>query len=357
MARRQTPLAVVEVSDRFKEVSGLTPVRSTRVLGTCGWRLGFWTVLDEPRVEDAVLLVGRRADATGDRDGWEVVKVHGRFKSSAPDTADGECVAQHDGFVYVFGSHFGSEEAGLDTDRAFAARFLEEDASVPGDPAVTVEVRKDRFRLHRAINDALVSHGLELLPIRRQASKCFIEATRRRGEREGTEWARRIHAGDWPLNVEGAAFHPNGNLLVGLRCPVTAAGHPIVVELDGFASTFGSDQESSRVVAVWVLDDIGSPEQPLGVRDLDAGEHPEPLSVIVGGLDRELFHKRDRDRKVPFAHWRTTLGGHQTGAGQRSELVQDFEDLDRLEGVARQPDGRFVYVTDEDRVVLRYVGQ
>lgn len=351
----QPTLEIVEVSDQFKEVSGLTPVSSARVLEAHGWALGFWAVLDEPPVEHAVLMVGRRADATGGRDGWEVAMA-GPFDPPRAGTADGESVARHGGFVYVFGSHFGSKDAGLETDRAFTARFREDKVLAPDDDTVGLEVRKDRFRLHRAINDALVSERVALLPIRREASELFIDATRRRAEAAGKEWAGRIHAGDWPLNIEGAAFRANGNLLLGLRSPVSEDGHPIIVELGGFVSTFGNAQQTPRVQAVCVLNDIGSSEQPLGVRDLEAESDDEHLSVIVGRLDRELLRKRDRDSTTPFAHWRTTMTGSQTRARWPSELIRVFgEDVERLEGVAQRPDGRFVYATDEGRVVLRYV--
>ena len=49
-----------------------------------------------------------------------------------------------------------------------------------------------------------------------------------------------------PINVEGAAFRdgaeaPKGGsptLLLGLRFPVTAEGHPIVVEIEGIERLF-----------------------------------------------------------------------------------------------------------------------
>ncbi len=276
----------------------------------------------------------------------------GPFKTLGTDTTDSEAVAYHDGFIYIFGSHFGKKS--LDPDRAFTARFAE-DACVSAGSAAALEIRKDEFRLHRAINDALASAGLTLLPISPSAADRFIEATRRRGERMGEEWATRIQAQDWPLNVEGAAFLPNDNLLLGLRSPVTATGHPILVELDIFVSASEWTQKTPRVESIWVLNDVGSSKHPVGVRDLDAGDETEPLSVIVGKLDGELLRKRDHDPTIPFAHWRTTLPASQSDARTRWEMVRDFEsDIGRVEGVARLPDGRFIYASDEKRLVLRY---
>ncbi len=62
-------------------------------------------------------------------------------------TEDGEALAHHDGWVYVFGSKAGP----LRPRRAFVARFREQDAARGTPP---VQVVRNRLRLHRAVNDA-----------------------------------------------------------------------------------------------------------------------------------------------------------------------------------------------------------
>ena len=124
----------------------------------------------------------------------------------------------HDGWVYVFGSHFGSKAGPLRPRRAFVARFREDDAAAGPLP---VHVVRNSFRLHRAINDALAGPPLTRC---RRGSGCgqrFIVETVARGTARAKCWVSRLAADDLPLNVEAAAFTPAGTVLLGLRFPVT----------------------------------------------------------------------------------------------------------------------------------------
>ena len=98
-------------------------------------------------------------------------------------TEDGEALAHHDGWVYVFGSHFGSKAGPLRPRRAFVARFREDDAATGPLP---VQVVRNRFRLHRAVNDALAA-----APLHPAAAGRAVPAPVHRGDRaRGTARAR-----------------------------------------------------------------------------------------------------------------------------------------------------------------------
>ena len=91
----------VELDTDAREASGL--------LAAAGSGEAYWSVLDEQRVEDSIVLIGRSGTATG---GWQLERMTGRFRAPDVRTSDGEALARHDGFVYVVGSHFGMSDAG-----------------------------------------------------------------------------------------------------------------------------------------------------------------------------------------------------------------------------------------------------
>ena len=319
-----------------REASGL--------LAAAGSGEAYWSVLDEQRVEDSIVLIARSDTAAA---GWQLERVTGRFRAPDLRTSDGEALARHDGFVYVVGSHFGSEDDGLQARRAFVARFREADVVERPGAGVDLEVWRSPFALHRLINDALRDRAIELFPISDDARRAFIDATAADGHDD-------VLAGDWPVNVEGVAFRPDGSLLVGLRSPVSAAGDPLVVELGGFAAAFPPGSELPPVTGIWVVERVGERASPAGIRDLEAEPDGEALSVITGCMDRELLRRRDREQTPDFKHWTVRLPRGGAGGVLTPTLVQSFPpELQRLEGVARRPDGGYVYMTDdEDRVTI-----
>ena len=140
----------------------------------------------------------------------------------------------------VFGSHFGSKDGPLQPKRAFVARFRECDVEhVTGDPAVEMEVSRKSFASHYVVNDALKAGGPALVPLGRESDEAFIRKTIERGKDEGKKWAGFVREGDYPINVEGAAFLADGTILLGLRFPVSAEGLPILVGLEGIERLFG----------------------------------------------------------------------------------------------------------------------
>src|SRR5215217_9593319 len=101
-----------------------------------------------------------------------------------------------------------------------------------------LEVSRRSFALHRLINDALQESDLGLIPLGEQTHKALIEATIERGEEKQKNWAGLVREDDYPINIEGAAFRENGNLLLGLRFPTTAEGRPILVEFESIDRLF-----------------------------------------------------------------------------------------------------------------------
>lgn len=311
----------VEVAGDAREASGLVAVTSPVLLDAHGWDQAYWTALDEGPVEQAIVLIGHGAA------GWELDRPS--FPRQPDRTADAEALARFGNHVYVFGSHFGGRD-GIDRKRAFAARFSEDDL------VGSLEVWRDDFEWHRAVNDALA--GISLLKIKDRARENFIERAVDRG-------GGRIRRGDWPINVEGAAFKPNGTLLLGLRCPASRAKHPIVVEIPGYPDAFG--EPLPPVSGVWELRDVLAPAV-VGIRDLEA-EDAETFSLIAGGLDAEVLRDRDRGN-AGFVHWRATI---PPGTAERVRSLPDG--VKRVEGLARSPKGGYVYLCDDETGIVLYV--
>jgi hypothetical protein len=347
-------LVVVDLDLHPNEASGLLTVQSPVVLAALGWDFGLWTVLDEGRVEDCIALIGHRAGAAegeGSSGGWDIRHVACAVAAGAPRTQDTEAVAYHDGWVYLVGSHFGTAAAGLASDRHYLARLREDDAAgLAAGQLVPVTIVRDKFRLHRAVNDALKGSALALWPVAPRVTQRFVERTRTRGAKAGKRWAPRLQVSDWPLNIEGAAFRPNGDLIVGLRFPCTADGHPVLVALRGLQRWFDDPKAPLEAAGVWVVDGIGSAEEPCAVRDLEmVGER---LHLLVGNLDAELLEDGPKVGKSAGAHWWVDLPADTPGGALPATFVRGFAGVTRMEGLALDATGRSYYVSDEDDRVL-----
>jgi hypothetical protein len=304
-------------------------------------------------VEDSVALLGHAAGAPLGS-GWSSHRLHFTPERDHGRTEDAEALAFRDGLVYVIGSHFGKKEGPLQPRRQFIARFPQEELEEGVHGArPPLEVARTRFRLHRAINDALLAAGLPLFALGDGARAAFIDATIERGERGEKRWAGLVRPGDLPVNIEGAAFRPGGSLLLGLRFPVTADGHPLLVELPDVDLLFAEEEVVPRCGPVWCLHDVGSPEEPAGVRALH-GSGEDVYQLIAGSLDAEgkdsvLLEDHPEGGTARSAHWRFTLGGP-------ARRLHDFGELGRVEGVADGPGGHALYVVDEEaRVDLRFL--
>lgn len=345
----------LELNLHPNEASGLHNCVSGALLEAHGWEFAFWAVLDEGRVEDCIAVIGHRAGA-GIDEGWEIERLHARVVGDEGKTDDAEAVTSRDGQVYILGSHFGSKDGPLQPKRGFVARFREDGAGHASEgPAMEVEVSRRSFALHRTINDALAEDGPELVPLGRASHEALIRATIERGEKEGKKWSGLVRDGDYPINVEGAAFREDGILLVGLRFPTAADGRPVLVELEGIERLFGADlDEVPRVGGFWVVDAVGREGEMAGVRDLAlVGSE---LHLVTGNID-----SRDKDSillqdypgglNTVATHFRATLPAGSHSGTLAAEFVREFPALPRVEGITITDDGRFFYVTDEDEGV------
>src|ERR1700742_397122 len=114
----------------------------------------FVTVLDEGTIEQSIAVLGHRgADVTA---GWDAVRLSFAAGDEAGRTEDAEACDFWGGQLYVLGSHFGSKDGPLEARRAWSARLRTADlaAAVEGSKP-PIEIARNRFGLHRAVNDRL----------------------------------------------------------------------------------------------------------------------------------------------------------------------------------------------------------
>ena len=166
-----------------------------------------------------------------------------------------------------------------------------------------------------------------------------------------------MREGDYPINVEGAAFHADGSLLLGLRFPVSAEGLPILVELEAVERLFGPGDGLPSVTGFWVVDAVGRGGTMAGVRDLALSGNAggEELHLMTGNIDSRdkgsvLLQDYHGGGETVATHFRCALPGRDSGS-LAAEFVREFPALPRVEGIAITEDERFFYVTDEDEGV------
>lgn len=350
----------IDIELHPNEASDLCHLTSGWALEARGWDLAFVTVLDEAAAEDCVALLGH-ADGAEPGQGWEALRVPTAPRSSAGRTEDAEACAAHDGWIYLLGSQFGKKSGPLSARRSWIARLGQDDlaASLDGGSPAPLEIARLRFGLHRAVNDALAASAVEPIALGGESRAAYIDATIERGREKGKRWDGMVRPGDHPINVEGAEFRGNGKLLLGLRYPVSAAGCPLIVELEDVEDCFAEPDRVPGCGNVWELAGAGSRAEPRGIRALEArpGDH---FDVIVGNLDAAdkaatLLADHPEGRRSDSVHARFSLPLLAGGGPTEVEYVYEFEELTkRIEGVANAPDGHTYYVIDEDgRVGLR----
>jgi hypothetical protein len=303
------------------------------------WHEAYWTAIDEAPASECLAIIARIGRGAGE---WRIKPVAVRLDRGSRKTQDVEGLARFDGWVYLVGSQYGGPGGPLESRRSFLARFREP-MGIPA-RAVRMEVVRDRFRLHRAINDALALSRLPLARLSEKASRGFIRRTCTLGRRPHKVWADRILPGDLPLNIEGAAFDDQGGLLLGLRFPVTASGQPIIVELAELDGAFRSAGWWPVVRAIRVLTGAGSPRAPVGIRDLELSG--DDLHVLVGGIEPELVDHAPAPSARSFEHrvGRWTRGAE--AASFPTRLVRRFRPGQRVEGLAGNDAGGFAYVAE-----------
>jgi hypothetical protein len=341
------------------EASDLCRAFEPEVLERQGWDRAFVTVLDEATAEDALALLVHSAGAGLDG-GWQAIRVSADpVGAPAGRTEDAEGCARRDGFVYVLGSQFGSKDGPLSPRRSWIARVSEaslEAAAVGG--RARLEIARLRFGLHRAVNDALAASSVELLALGEAARSAYVEATIARGEAKGKRWAGRVRPGDHPINVEAIEFRAGGALLLGLRYPVTAQGHPLLVEVPSPGTLFADPDAVPRCANVWVLDGAGSADAPAGLRGLDS-HGDDTFDALVGDLDAAgksatVLEDHPQGSRAASEHVRFSLPQAASGGQVTAERVHHFGAQRRVEGVTIDDEGHAHYVIDEEgQVALR----
>lgn len=334
-------------------------LHDSRLLEAFGWDVAFWIVSDEKPAHACVAALGRRRDS-GEDEMWDVhpLESDGRNVASRK-TEDAESLARAGAWIYVFGSQFGSKKGPLEPPRHWLARFNESLVDLNGDSiSATITVAKRPFLLHRLINDAIESSPVLLIGRGSHEAEDLVLATSRRGERKDKSWRDLIRDHDRPINVEAATFAPNGRLLIGLRYPVTMDGHPLVVEIDGVDRYF-EDGGTPAITAIWQLEDIGSRDEPRGIRELEC--RGTEVHLIAGDLDSSpeqsvLLHDHPSGELALSEHHFFTLPlapAHTL----RSQLVRGFEKRSDIECVVLADDGSIWYAADDEEIRLFSVKQ
>lgn len=371
----------VDIGLAPNEASGLCAIQTEELLERLGWSEGYWTVLDDGPIQHCVAAVGRKADDAArpadvrSSDGpWLVRRLRPLTPPGGwPDTDDGESIAVRDGVVHAFGSMYGGKDGPLEVERQFLARFRERDVTVSDhepdddDPddhrplTTTLEVVNDQFRLHRAVNDALRDSGFPLLDPGPKVRRKTVGKARKGAIEDGRDWAWRIRWDDHPINIEGATFLPSGACILGLRIPVHADGHPLLVVVEGIERAFDEADVHPRLVGVHVVANIGDPSAPVGVRDLAVGSGSS-LHLLAGNLDSGgkgsvLLEHLPEGLHAASTQWHVALvDGVLPSRDLGAVPTAEFPGLSRVEGLAYAPDGTARYVVDEDeRIGLRSV--
>lgn len=339
------------------EASDLCPIFGGGLLDDRGWDRAFVTVLDEAPVEKALAVLGHERGAAP-QDGWTAERIRMKTPSKLA-TEDAEACARSNGCIYVVGSQFGSKDGPLQEKRSWMARIRESEVAkgLSGGKA-KIDLAALEFRLHRAVNDAIEEAGIDLLPMGRRTRLTYIDATIAHAARKDKSWSGRVISSDHPINVEAAEFRAEGTLLLGLRYPVTADGHPILVELDEPDAVFDASGTPVTCSHVHVLDGVGSRDAPAGLRALHS-DGTDRFHALVGNLestgkDAAILADHPEGGKATTLHVRFDLLASKPGGRIPAEVVREFADSRRVEGIALTSGGHIHYVVDRDgRVALR----
>ena len=340
------------------EASDLCRVFAPDVQARHGWDRVFLTVLDEAQAEDALALLLHEAGCPLD-EGWEALRVHTETEGGEGRTEDAEACAVWDGHVYTIGSQFGKKAGPLSARRSWIARVSEASLEQALDGGrVPLEIARLRFGLHRAVNDALAAAQVELLPLGPLAREAYIDATIALGAEGRKRWAGRVTSADQPINVEAAEFRADGRLLLGLRYPVTADGHPLLVEIHDVESLFDDPDALPRAGNVWWLENVGSAGAPVGFRGLDT-HGGDRFDAIIGDLDAAnksatVLEDHPEGGRAESEHVRFSLPAAVAGGPVMAETVHRFGEIRRVEGVTIDHEGHSHFVIDEEgHVALR----
>jgi hypothetical protein len=321
----------IRIDHPHNEASALTAIHDHALLEAWGWDAAFWIVSDEKPARKALAALGRHGDGT-----WSVVPLRTTLTAGSDEkpAEDCETLTRAGSFIYVFGSQYGSKEGPLEPRRHFVARF-NESLVRKGKKALHADLDLARapFVLHRLINDALRERGIDLLE---HDDSAELDVRKK--------WKKLVHDDDRSINVEGSTFLPNGHLLLGLRYPVTADGHPLLVEIERIDRLF--EGKTPEVASVWIVENVGTAKAPAGIRELDA--RGAAIHLISGDID---------DPKIgrpPGEHHKIVARPQRGSAIRRVEAqrIRTFRRGQHVEGIAVMDDGTVWYAYDDEQIRL-----
>lgn len=343
-------LTAIDLRLPDREAFDLLPVRDERLLAARDWDMAFYSVLDEGCLEDSIVRIGHRSGAPVG-DGWQVERV---LLDAGPETGrsqDGQALAWHDGWVYVIGSHFGKQAGPLQARRQVMARFREADAARG---LAQLQVSRNGFRLHRALNDALAAADLPLVTSHR-VSSTFCQTALDRAHANGKKRAARLAADDWPLRIAAAAFSRRGSLWLGLRYPVCEDGSPVLAELLNPGPMCLDSKATPQIGRTVNVAGTGSPDHLLGLRSLHAAPDGT-LHAILGSADTAgtgsvILDAHPEAAHTQNSHW-TFDPDHRAPVARRVGVLPGACGVD---GVSLTPAGEVLYVIEDDgNVKLRH---
>jgi hypothetical protein len=336
LCHRDGDMKTWTIDHPHNEASALLGIQNSLFLESRGWETGFWIVSDEREASKALAALGRSASGE-----WEVVRVQTRG-GSTKKCEDCETISRAGSRVYIFGSQYGTKEGPLEPKRHFIARFDEAMVDVSDKPSVKLDLVRRPFAIHRLVNDALREAGVELRPLEQALHDGFADVKKK--------WKELVREDDQPVNLEGSTFLEGGRLLLGLRHPVTADGHPILVEVEGIDRLFEEDAAPPMVLAVRIISNAGDERRPAGIRELDS--RGGTVHAVTGALDDELLGGHARVHRARSEHWCFRYEYGSRGLQKvEATRIRAFTRLARVEGLAL--DGTNVwYVHDDQQIRL-----
>ncbi|MEQ8822429.1 MAG: hypothetical protein RLY93_19515 [Sumerlaeia bacterium] len=308
--------------------------------------------MDEGPVQRCLGLLGHKAGKKPHK-GWKVKRLK-TAGNDLPKTEDGEVLTRDGDAIVVLGSHYGSKNGPLEPVRHYAARLREDELEGKihsNRPAI--QAARNDFAFHRAFNDAIRRTDLALLKPGYWMVKKLLAKTQKQAVDNEEPWMNRLRSGDYPLNIEGAAILPGGELLLGLRYPITRDGHPVIVRCRSVEDFFSPTPPNFHIEGFHVLPHVGGPQAPAGIRAMQWREDGT-LHVLTGNLDSKqeksvLLRDHPHGGEAPCEHWVVAASDfdHKTREWP-SHRLRVFHDDDYVEGLAPDDEGRWHYVSDRD---------
>ncbi len=315
------------------EVSALSPVTDPSLAAGLRAERAWWLAHDEGGLDSVVSLL---CWSDGD-DPWSIEPV----RLLGDDTVtDAEALTTADGYVFVVGSGFVGPDDRLDERRSFILRVRESDvAAASNDGGFEASAYTMRLgpRLMTSIHEAILRAEVELLATDGDIVEALAE------DHPGPATS--------PINIEGAAFCAD-DLVIGLRWPVTSAGHPILAIIHDARPlltepTPSADRLLELEMSVQIIDAVGSTRRPAGVRGLGNSSVHRSVELLVGPTDRQMAD--DKVKSAAAAHVRLAIDSGSV------EDVQRFEGFRKVEGLAPSPAGdtpSWMYALDDDDAIV-----